>query len=893
MANKALQFNGTSHYVKGPAINLTFLDLSVTIKTAATSGHIVTKDDSAISQRTWGTGLNANGTITFYVYNQLGTISIINSATVVNNNTEYNLQFTWDGVTQKIFIDGVLDASVAFAGTSLKSSTEFILIGARRFTALTSFFTGIIDNVVIKDGADIVLVWALDEGTGTTAIDSSGNGNSATLAHASGSTNATWVDGLVGVPIIQSQAALEITTTSAQANGTLITNGGETITDQGFVWGTSLNPTTSDNVANVTPDTEGSFSADLTGLTDQTVYYYRAYLIYGTTTVYGENSTFLAGADAPSVITNAATDIRRTYVTGNGSVSSDGGADIYERGFVLGESVDPTTSDTKYIAAGTIGTFTKMLDNLTPSTDYHYRTYAINGAGVSYGDDEEFTTSANTAPFITDSPVTNYNPRLVKAYGNVTDDGGVAITERGFVLSTSANPTTSDTKLIISGTTGAYTGYLANLNAVAAYHYRSYAINSLGTSYGADQTFTTQAATAPRIIGFLAKGMAGTQATGDGNIMSDGGATITERGFCWSTSANPTTADSKVIVAGTTGIFTGTMSTLTENTLYHYRAYATNSVGTSYSNDLTFTTLRTTGRKSMPLPWDNLGVCVGNNINTGGTQTIAGSQDDVDYHASVGIKHVRMAGMGYDYTYGANAGGYGLSQQAIIEERVRMYLAQGITVQYNWASFGNWTLANPHTIGYELTLADQAVWAQSIGITRFQIENEHELHLAGGVTHQQSYDWLQTLPAIVRGAGFTGTITYSTGYDFAVPWRTYGKGNFDDLGLDHYGSNNSYVTVNTLSKAIWGEDCYLSEWNVNNSGIIWDFYKQDPSWLREQIRRYLSHIKVYFPNKVNFIFTWKNANDGPFDALSARGKDSNITRLFWYYLTGQRSPIVW
>jgi hypothetical protein len=81
-----------------------------------------------------------------------------------------------------------------------------------------------------------------------------------------------------------------------------------------------------------------------------------------------------------------------------------------------------------------------------------------------------------------------------------------------------------------------------------------------------------------------------TTATGNGTVTDDGGDTITERGIVWSTSANPTTADDKATSAGTTGAFTASLTGLTSGTLYHARAYATNSVGTSYGDDVTFTT---------------------------------------------------------------------------------------------------------------------------------------------------------------------------------------------------------------------------------------------------------------------------------------------------------------
>lgn len=85
-----------------------------------------------------------------------------------------------------------------------------------------------------------------------------------------------------------------------------------------------------------------------------------------------------------------------------------------------------------------------------------------------------------------------------------------------------------------------------------------------------------------------------TSAISGGNITFDGGSTVTERGVCWNTSQNPTIADSKSTNGSTgTGSFTANISGLTSNITYYVRAYATNSAGTGYGDEKTFTTLAT------------------------------------------------------------------------------------------------------------------------------------------------------------------------------------------------------------------------------------------------------------------------------------------------------------
>jgi hypothetical protein len=82
-----------------------------------------------------------------------------------------------------------------------------------------------------------------------------------------------------------------------------------------------------------------------------------------------------------------------------------------------------------------------------------------------------------------------------------------------------------------------------------------------------------------------------TTATGNGEVVSDGGYTITERGFVWAVTTVPTTANSKVVVTGTVGVYSGALTGLSVNTLYYVRTYYTNSQGTSYGNEVSFTTL--------------------------------------------------------------------------------------------------------------------------------------------------------------------------------------------------------------------------------------------------------------------------------------------------------------
>ncbi|MBP6181431.1 MBG domain-containing protein [Flavobacterium sp.] len=102
--------------------------------------------------------------------------------------------------------------------------------------------------------------------------------------------------------------------------------------------------------------------------------------------------------------------------------------------------------------------------------------------------------------------------------------------------------------------------------------------------------FETPTAIVPTVATTAATGVGAVKATLGGNITSDGGGTVTERGIVWATTVNPTTSNTKVTNGSGTGSFSGTISSLPAGTLVHFRAYAINSAGTSYGSDLTFTT---------------------------------------------------------------------------------------------------------------------------------------------------------------------------------------------------------------------------------------------------------------------------------------------------------------
>ncbi|EJL60540.1 hypothetical protein PMI10_03759, partial [Flavobacterium sp. CF136] len=146
-----------------------------------------------------------------------------------------------------------------------------------------------------------------------------------------------------------------------------------------------------------------------------------------------------------------------------------------------------------------------------------------------------------------------------------------------------------------AGLTYAFTEYSANITGTGTtldLRFNCFANASAAQELAVDnfRLFEAPPVVAPTVTTTAATGVGAVKATLGGNVTADGGASVTERGIVWATTANPTTANTKVTNGTGTGSFSAVISSLPAATLVHFRAYAINSSGTSYGSDLTFTT---------------------------------------------------------------------------------------------------------------------------------------------------------------------------------------------------------------------------------------------------------------------------------------------------------------
>jgi hypothetical protein len=394
----------------------------------------------------------------------------------------------------------------------------------------------------------------------------------------------------IGTPKIITNSPYNIATYSASCGGTISDDGGSFVTARGICYSTTLNPTTSNSIISSGTGT-GTFNTNMNGLLAGKTYYVRAYAINAYGTAYGNEVSFATTATIPTITTSAITNLADVSCTSGGTIIQDGGYAISQKGVCWSTTINPTISNSKTNDGSGTSSFVSNVSGLNAATTYYLRAYATNSLGTGYGSQISFTTAVTQSipTVVTSSTITAGN-YFANTTSNVTSDGNATVTARGVCWSTSATPTLSNSFSSDGTGTGSYSSALINLIGSTKYYYRAYATNAKGTAYGSIYSFTTSAAGLASLNTISISNITSSQAYSGGTINNNGGSLITAKGVCWSTSANPTISNSKTSDGSGSTSFASVLSSLSSNTNYYVRAYATNGVGTAYGNQVSFTT---------------------------------------------------------------------------------------------------------------------------------------------------------------------------------------------------------------------------------------------------------------------------------------------------------------
>ncbi len=395
-----------------------------------------------------------------------------------------------------------------------------------------------------------------------------------------------------GVPEVTTSTASSVTETTALSGGNVTSSGSSAVSERGVCWSTSMDPNLEDEFKQSGSGT-GNFTVAIDGLTCNTTYYVRAYaknesgISFGSSDVF---TTLQCSSDLPSLTTLPVDNIGETGATSGGTITSDGGAPVTARGVCWSITEEPTLSDPHTENGSGSGAFTSNLTGLTGDTRYYVKAYATNSSGTAFGGQVMFTTDSPTAPEVTTATVIDITESTATSGGNVSSEGSNPVTARGVCWNTSGSPVNKDEHTSDGAGVGVFTSSLTNLSCGTTYYLRAYAVSSSGPAYGAQEVFTTADCPAgiPVVSTAAISNVTETSAQSGGEVTSDGGETVTARGVCWSISPTPDITDLITSNGDGIGSYTSDLTELSANTTYYVRAYATNSLGTSYGGEVSF-----------------------------------------------------------------------------------------------------------------------------------------------------------------------------------------------------------------------------------------------------------------------------------------------------------------
>jgi phosphodiesterase/alkaline phosphatase D-like protein len=394
------------------------------------------------------------------------------------------------------------------------------------------------------------------------------------------------------LPITTTNDATNIQTTGATLNGTVNPNYLSTAVTFEYGLTTSYGTSVTATQSPATGSSSLSVSFDLTGLNPGTIYHFRVKTVNTLGTVYGDDKSFTTLGQLSSATTTAATNVQLNSATLNGTVNANLLSTTVTFEYGLTVSYGSTVSATPSPVTGSTATSVNAnISSLLPGTQYHFRVKAVNAIGTTSGNDLTFTTTGQ-APSATTLAATNILTTGATVNGSVNANLLSTTVTFEYGLTTGYGSSIAATPGTVTGSTA--TSVSADLSALAPgtlYHFRVKAVNILGTTNGDDMLFTTGGG-APSAATVAATSVQGLTATVNGTVNANDVSTVVSFEYGTTTSYGNTATASQSPVTGTTATsVSADLSGLSPVTLYHFRVKAVNSIGTTYGDDMTFTTV--------------------------------------------------------------------------------------------------------------------------------------------------------------------------------------------------------------------------------------------------------------------------------------------------------------
>lgn len=284
-------------------------------------------------------------------------------------------------------------------------------------------------------------------------------------------------------PDVELISISNITATSALCKGRVRNSNGGIITDCGFCYSTSSNPSIEDNPIQLGP-CDGVFSFILSDLQNGTTYYVKAFAITNLGIGFSTENTFPTVTGLPDCGTTTITKLDPTTVKAQSSAYATNGYEITKKGFCWSSSHIPTIDDNSVENMfGGDGVFSEYMSSLQPNETYFVRSYATSEFGTSYGPEMTFTSLSGLVSVTTKS-ATISGDKVITG-GNVPDDNGMAVL-KGVCYGSSENPDLSESfqNTYDGDGMGQFTSIIPRPTNSGYLYIRAYAITRYGTSYG-------------------------------------------------------------------------------------------------------------------------------------------------------------------------------------------------------------------------------------------------------------------------------------------------------------------------------------------------------------------------------------------------------------------------